>query len=309
MDQLQAVKTKFSASHLPQLLRLALLKLVHNDPLRMAGATAFFTSFALPFILIILLQVLGLVFDPYTLRKKLFQDLSSLFGAQSVQQIRSTLIAFRHLADNLFITIFGFLFLLLVSTTLLMVIKGSINQLWRIRVQSKPGFLATLGRRLQSVFIIAGTGVLFLLSIIAEAAKAHLGKGLNDWSPVVAKHFMGALTYFFSVLFVTLWFGILFRLLPDAKPKWKIVFAGGLLTAVLFTMGKYILRLLLTYSNLGSLYGTSASVVLLLLFVFYSSLIMYFGAAFTRVWAEYRGQPIEPRDYATRYKLAEVGDE
>lgn len=309
MKEHGAGKIKVSAAHLPRLFRNAFVKLAHNDPLRMAGATAFFTSFALPFILIILLQVLGLIIDPHTLRRQLFRDISGVFGVQSEQQIRSTLVAFRHVGRNLVVPFFGILFLLMVSTTLLMVIKGSINQLWRIRVHHRQRFFVKLGRRLQSVLIIAGTGILFVLSIIAEGAKAHLGKGLSEWSPVAGHYFMGLATYLMSLLFVTLWFAIIFRLLPDGRPTWKIALTGGLATSVLFNLGKFILRLLLTYSNLNSLYGTSASIVLILLFVFYSSLIMYFGAAFTRVWAEYKGYPIEPRDYAVRYKLTEVGDE
>ncbi len=128
-------RVKFSVKHLPRLFRKAFLILVQNDPLRMAGATAFFTSFALPFILILLLQVLGLVINPQKLRQELFEDLSGIFGVQSVRQMVDTLIAFRHLANNIFVTIAGVLFLLLVSTTLLLVIKGSINQLWLIRVE------------------------------------------------------------------------------------------------------------------------------------------------------------------------------
>ena len=132
MGQTTRVKLKSSFAHLPMLFKQAYSTLVHNDPLRMAGATAFFTSFALPFILIILTQVLSLIINPLTLRKELFEDLSSVFGAESVGQVINTLIAFRQLADNWFITIVGSLFLLMVATTLLMIVKGSINQLWSI---------------------------------------------------------------------------------------------------------------------------------------------------------------------------------
>ncbi len=274
----------------------------------MAGATAFFTSFALPFILILLLQFLGLVFDPRKLRKELFEDLAGIFGTQSMRQVISTLVAFRHLASSWFIAVIGFMFLLMVSTTLLMVIKGSINQLWRIRVHNNQPFLLTLRNRLQSVMIIVFTAMLFLISILAEAAKAFLTKVLSHLSPGTTTFFLGTFTYLISVLIATVWFGILFRLLPDARPKWSVAFTGGLLTSVLLNIGKYILRLLLTYSNLNSLYGTSANIVLILLFVFYCSLIMYFGAAFTRVWAEYKNIPILPRYYAVRYKLTEVNE-
>lgn len=288
------------------LFRRAFVKLLHNDPLRMAGATAFFTSFALPFILIILSQLLGIFYDVTTVRHQLFQSLAGALGNDVMQQVAGVLRAFRQLAINKFITLAGVLFLFLVSTTLLMVIKSSINQLWRIKPVHGKGLLRKLKTRLQSVLIILGTAILFFFSILAEGLKAYLDHTITNVSPAFAHHFIGVLNYLLSVVFVTLWFAILFRLLPDARAPWKVSFTGAFVTSILFNLGKYVLRVLLVNSNLNSLYGASASVVLLLLFVFYSSLILYFGAAFTRVWAEHLDIPIRPRPYATHYQLQEV---
>ena len=280
--------------------------MVQNDPLRMAGATAFFTTFALPFILILLTQFMGLILDPLKIRHSLFRDLSGIVGEKSVRQIVDTLIAFRHLAQNVWITAFGFLFLLMVATTLLMVIKGSVNQLWHIKVVKGRSVAEQLRTRLQSVLIILATGVLILLSILTEAAKAQMGKTIEALFPPLAFYINGVFNYVLSLLFVTLWFGVLFRLLPDARPSWRVAFSGAFVTAILFTVGKYVLRLLLINSNIGDLYGASASVVLILLFVFYSSLILYFGAAFTSVWADYLHEPVKPLPYASHYELKEV---
>jgi membrane protein len=225
-----------------------------------------------------------------------------------MQQVVSVLRAFRQLADSSLITIAGTLFLFLVSTTLLMVIKSSINQLWRIKVVHGRSFLQKLGTRLQSVLIILGTAILFFLSILAEGLKAYLDHTITSVSPVFAHRFMGLLNYGLSVVFVTFWFAIIFRLLPDARAPWKVAFTGAFVTSVLFNLGKYILRVLLVNSNLNSLYGASASVVLLLLFVFYASLILYFGVAFTRVWAEHMHAPIRPRPYATHYKVQDTNE-
>jgi membrane protein len=309
MEHSVPVKLKLSLADLPLLFKQAYSKLVHNDPLRMAGATAFFTSFALPFILIILTQFLSLIIDPLKIRRELFDDLSGVFGTESVREVINTLIAFRQLANNVFFTIVGVLFLLTVATTLLMIVKGSINQLWRIRISIERSFIKRLFARLQSVVIIVATGILITISIVAEAVKANMGKSLYELSPTVSFYFTNAATYFLSLLFVTLWFGILFRFLPDARPTWKIAFTGAFVTAILFTIGKYLLRLLLTYGNLNTLYGASASVVLILLFVFYSSLILYFGAAFTTTWADYLHKPIRPLHYATKYKVMKVKDD
>ena len=302
-------KVRSSIADLPVLFKRSLSILVHNDPLRMAGATAFFTSFALPFILILLIQFMSLVVDPLKIRRELFQDLSNIIGKEGVITVVDTLVAFRQLAYNVWIAFFGFLFLIMVATTLLMVVKGSINQLWRIKPEAGRSVMNKLGTRLQSIFIIVGTGVLIIISIVAEAARVKMSQNISGVSPTIAFYVNSGLTYFFSLLFVTVWFGIIFRLLPDARPSWRVAFTGGFVTAVLFIIGRYLLRMLLINSNISTLYGTSGSIVLILLFVFYSSLILYFGAAFTHECADYIHQPIKPLPYARKYKLQEVHGE
>jgi membrane protein len=286
----------------------ALRHLLANDPLRMAGATAFFTSFALPPILVILIQILRLFLDPRTVRTELFRSLSGIVGPETVRQIVNVLRSIRGLAHNWWITIGGFIFLLFVATTLFMVIKSSINQLWRVKART-PGLLKGLRTRAQSLFVILIAGVLFVIGIIAEGIRVFLGERIFDISPMLSFYFSGILNYVFSVLIVMFWFVMLFRFLPDARPTWSVAFAGALVTALLFTIGKLILHWLLSYSNINTLYGTSTSIVLLLLFVFYSSLILYYGASFTRAWGQFKGKPVLPRHYATLYNMVESENE
>ena len=285
--------------------RDALNELLKNDPLRMAGATAFFTTFALPPILVILIQTLKFILNPATVRSQLFNRLSELVGPEAVQQLMNVLLALRKMANNAWITIGGFIFLLFVATTLFKVIKSSLNQLWKIRPEDKQGFVKGLGARAQSVAMILVAGLLFVTGLLVEGLQAFVGRFIFEVSPILSFYFNTVLNYFFSVIIVTLWFAIVFRFLPDGRPAWRISFTGGFLTAILFTIGKIILHFLLTYSNINTLYGTSASIVLLLLFVFYSALILYYGAAFTKVWAIYKGDPIRPLPHAIHYRLIE----
>ncbi|MFN2457888.1 MAG: YihY/virulence factor BrkB family protein [Chitinophagaceae bacterium] len=277
-----------------------------NDPLRMAGATAFFTTFALPPILVILIQVLGLIFDPNNIRQQLFRNLSGIIGTDSVQQIINTLSAFRVLAKNWYVTLGGFIFLLFIATTLFKVIKSSLNQLWKIKVVRKRNLWSVLRSRLQSVIVILIAGVLLVIGILAEAAQAFLGKYIVEISPVFATYFNNALNYLLSIIIVTLWFAIVFRFLPDGRPTWKIALTGGFITSLLFNIGKVVLRWLLTLSNINTIYGASGSIVLLLLFVFYSSLILYYGATFTKVLAIHSNMPIRALSHAMHYQLSEV---
>jgi membrane protein len=288
------------------LLHKALLELLKNDPLRMAGATAFFTTFALPPILVILIQSLKLFFDARTIRIELFKSLTDIVGPETVRQLVDVLQSLRKLAQNWYITIGGFLFLLFVATTLFKVIKSSLNQLWRVRPQRKLGVLKGLQGRIQSLVVILLAGVLFVMGILTESARAFIGNYIFEFSPLLSTYFNSFLNHFVSTIIVMLWFVMVFRYLPDGRPEWKIAFTGAFVTSLLFTLGKIILHWLLTYSNINTLYGKSTSIVLLLLFVFYSSLILYYGAAFTKVWGIQKGKPILPLPYATHYRLIEA---
>ncbi|MBD0297247.1 MAG: YihY/virulence factor BrkB family protein [Bacteroidota bacterium] len=299
-------KKKKDIYQLPRLLSAALKDLLKNDPLRMAGATAFFTTFALPPILVILIQVLRLVLDPQQIRLELYHSLSDIVGPEAVQQLREVIQSFRRLAQNWYITIGGFLFLVFVATTLFKVIQGSLNQIWQIRPHKEKGLLKGLRTRFHSILVILVAGVLFVIGIMVEGARAFIGKYIFDFSPLLSVYFNTIVNSVFSIIIVTLWFVIMFRYLPDGRPDWPVAFAGSFLTALLFTVGKIVLHWLLTYSNINTLYGTSASIVLLLLFVFYSAMILYYGAAFTKVWGTYKRRPILPLPHAMYYKLVET---
>lgn len=299
-------KAKTSTIHFLKLLRQSLTELLKNDPLRMAGATAFFTTFALPPILVILIQSLKLILDPHEVRSQLFQSLEAIVGREAVDQLIDVLLAIRKLASNWLIIIGGFIFLLFVATTLFKVIKGSINQIWKVRPVHRLSFGETMMSRLQSIAIILIAGVLFVLSLLGEGLQAYLGKYIFDVSPALSFYFKSALNYLTSIIVVTVWFSILFRYLPDGRPKWPISLSGAFLTAVLFTIGKIILHWMLSYNNINTVYGTSAAIVLLLLFVFYTALILYYGASFTKCLGVYSGQPIRPLRHAMHYRITEA---
>src|SRR5687768_11665512 len=146
-------KLRATVSSFVKILRDTLRELLKNDPLRMAGATAFFTTFALPPILVILIQIFKLVFEPRMIRAELFKTLSGMVGNETVRQVADVLLAFRQIAQNWYITIFGFVFLTFVATTLFSVIKRSINQLWKIRPHQQKG-IRRLRTRFHSILVI-----------------------------------------------------------------------------------------------------------------------------------------------------------
>jgi membrane protein len=281
-------------------------QLKRNDPLRLAGATAFFTTFALPPMLIVLIQLFGLIMDEREIGKEMFHALSKTVGIEGANEILTIFRGMKALAINWYIAIGGFVFLLFVSTTLFKVIKDSVNQLWRIRPAEDRSIGLQLRMRFKSFLVIVLAGILFFAGVLADGLQSILGHYLQDISVRAAALLILFLNKLISLSIVTIWFTLLFRFLPDAKPVWRVAIAGGLLTGILFTIGKILLRMLLPYKNINSVFGASGSFVLLLLFVFYSSFILYYGACFTVEYANYCGKKIKPRVYASAYQLTET---
>lgn len=288
------------------LIRDSFAELSKNDPLRMAGATAFFTTFALPPILIILILALGLVFNRRTISRQLFSRLETVIGSDSVDQLILTLRGFNQLSKQWWFNLALLIFLLFVATTLFKVIKGSLNQIWNIRIEQKKNIRYNLNSRFHSVIVILLAGILFLAALLADGIQAFLGKYITFLHAGIASFLGSAINQVVSTLIVTIWFSILFRYLPDGRPTWKVSFVGGFVTALLFNLGKLLIGFLLSFSNITTLYGASGSLVLLLLFVFYASLILYFGAAFTKVWSNYVQDPIKALPHAVQYQIVKI---
>ncbi|WP_199120388.1 YihY/virulence factor BrkB family protein [Pedobacter sp. ASV28] len=277
-----------------------------NDPLRLAGATAFFANFAIPPILLILIRLFGFFIDRKILVTRIFERISQILIPSSTNQIRETLRNIRGVDHNLWATILSFVFFIFVATTLFNVIKNSVEQIWNIGMDEKASFLFTLKIRGRSMIIILLAGILFFVGLVTDSLQAFVSTYLSNTSPNFGKWILWALNQTLFTLIVTTWFTVLFRFLTNARPSWKISIQGGLLTGILFTLGKYVLRIMLPLSNIENIYGASGSIVLVMLFVFYSSLIFYFGACFIKVRSENRHKDIKPIKGAFTYELKEI---
>lgn len=278
-----------------RLLRAAFREFQRNDPLRMAAATAFFTTFALPAILLILIQVFGSVFGRRNTGRQLLTGISDVLGTNAVEELRATLRNVRQLTQTWYIALGVFVFLLFVATTLFKVIKDSLNQLWDIRRKDHGGMMLQLRQRGRSFIIILLAGFLFIAVLLAE--------GLIALIPAQVPFLEYVLKQIISLGAATAWFAILFKYQADGHSNWKVTFTGAFFTGLLFTVGKLILGVLLSYSNMKNIYGTSTSFVLLLLFVFYCSFMFYYGACFLKVWATHKDRPLVPHRHAQKYKM------
>jgi membrane protein len=287
-------------------LRHSFALLGKNDPMRMAGATAFFTTFALPPIVFILSQLFGLFIGRGNVRRGLIENISNTLGKEGAEQVRQVVRSISGFSDSWYVIVLGFLFLVFVATTLFTEIKNSLNQLWKISVKEHPGFLFELSARAKSFAVILLTGILFFADIFLESLEVIAGNYIDEiwhWGSI---YFKSAVQQIASVIIVAAWFILLFRFLANGRPTWKASLVGGLLTGILFIAGKLLLRFLLVSSNIGNLYGAAGSFVLVLLFVFYSSFILYYGASFIAVYSEKKQWPIMPGANAYKYRIQEM---
>lgn len=292
-----------------QLARAAFGNLKQNDPIRMAAATAFFSFFALPPIVIILSQLYGSLLDGQDkqVSMHLFRKLSGLFGYQSARQLQDISEHLQQRRSNALFTVFSIVLLFIASTTLFTIIKNSLNQLWNVKPTSNRHVGYVLVDKLIALGIIIFSGFLVTSSITAHRFMWHIRETMpydvmaHDWSRLLFSHGL-------SILLLTVWFAIVFKYLPDVRIRWNGIWVGALVTALLVEAGEQVLDHLLINSPVSSLYGTSGAIILILLFVFYSSLIFYFGASFTRQYTEFIHLDAKPGANAVAYQIKEIAD-
>ena len=209
---------KSELSLLINCLRPSLKLLGKNDPMRMAGATAFFTTFALPPIVFILTQLFGLFVGRRNVGRGLIDNLTATIGKEGAEQVRQVVRSIYSFSDNWYVIVFGFLFLVFVSTTLFSEIKNSMNDLWQINVKDKPGFLFVLSGRLRSVAIIILAGILFFADLFLESIQVIAGNYLEETWEGSNAYFKSAVPHIISVIIVASWFILLFRFLARQYP-------------------------------------------------------------------------------------------
>jgi membrane protein len=291
-----------------RLIREAFTNLKANDPVRMAGATSFFAFFALPPIVIMLSNVLSPVLNErhQLVSYRLFAELSKLLGPRSADQLQDISQHLQNREPTIPMALVGFFLLLLASTTLFSVVKSSLNQLWNVRPKANRSFVHTLKDRGIALVIILFSGLLFSVSLTIDQRLATVQQSMLSNTPTLRDWLSSGGNYLLSVIIITLWFASVFKYLPDVRIPWRAVWIGALVTSVLFKIGELILNRLLINSQVASLYGASGSVILLLLFVFYSSLIFYYGASFTRTFARLSQLDPEPNATAVSYEITEL---
>jgi membrane protein len=229
---------------------------------------------------------------------KLYLQLSSLIGSEAALQTQNILSNAQQTHASTLGAIIGFTILFIGATGVFTEIQGSINFIWSVKAKPKKSWLKYLLNRLLSFSLVVGLGFVLLVSLILNALLTLLSETLTRRFPEFPVSLFNLANSLFILVIITCLFAVIYKVLPDATIAWKDAWIGSIFTAALFLLGKFLIGYYLGRANLGVTYGTAASIIILLAWVYYSSVILYYGAEFTKVYALYSGEGIRPKQTA-----------
>ena len=297
---------KFSFKGFIEIFKNAFAGFSDDKVTKLSGSLAYYTVFSMGPLLIVIISLCGLFLGKEAVEGKIYGQLAGFVGADTAAQLQEIIKNASLAGKSKVAAIIGGITLLVGATTIFAEIQDSINSIWGLKPKPKRGRLKMIQNRFLSFSVIVSLGFLLLVSLGITSLIDGFSDRLRAYFPDVTVVLFYVINVFITLCVTTLIFGVIFKVLPDAKIKWKDVFAGALATAFLFMLGKFGISFYISKSNVGSTYGTAGSLVILLLWIYYSSLILYFGAELTKAYAVKYGSPIHPNDYAVTTKTVEV---
>jgi len=299
-------KAKFKIAHLPKLFVKAAKIWNANNPWRLGAVVAYYAVLSLPGLLIIIINSVGAIWGTEIVQGQITGEISEAIGPDAAQAVIGIIENTQEDGRTLFATILGVGVLIFGATGVFYQLQISMNEIWGVKVDPKAGFIKIIKDRALSLAFVLAIAFLLIISFVVSTALTLVSTYLSRlWEPgyvIVAQ----VVEFAFSTGVLGVLFVLIFKFMPDMKIRWNSVWLGGFITAFLFNFGKILLSLYFGFSEPGSTYGAAGSVVLVLLWVSYSCLILFFGAAFTRVYAERYGPNLHPEDYAMIVETKEV---
>jgi membrane protein len=279
-----------------------------NNVLKLSASLAFSTIFSLPGLLIIIIWISDFFYRQDVVERSLYGQMAKFVGKDAAESIQQTMENSLTGTNNHFATMVGLASLIIGATSVFGEIQDSINRLWKLKAKPRKGrgLFRFIINRLLSFSMIISLGFILLVSLIINGAMDLLVNNLLKNFPsvtVIVAYIINIIVTFFITALV---FGLIFKVLPDARIQWKHVRVGAFTTAFFFMAGKFLISYYLGHSTMSTAYGAAGSVIIVLLWVYYSSAILYFGASFTREYAVEMGSRIHPNNYAVWVEQVEV---
>ncbi|MFN3999837.1 YihY/virulence factor BrkB family protein [Algoriphagus sp.] len=299
-------KQGFKIKHLPGMLKDTFKLWNLNNPWRLGAVVAYYAVLSLPGFLIVVINLVGAFWGREIVQGEITEQISDAIGPDAAKSVVEIIENSQNSDKNFFATIMGVAILIFGATGVFYQLQISMNEIWSVKVDPKAGIWKLIKDRALSLGFVMVISFLLIISFVASTALTVLSGYLSKlWEPgvvFVAQIFeFGLSTIVLGFLFV-----LIFRFMPDMKIQWRSVWLGGFMTSFLFNLGKILLSFYFGAANPNSAYGAAGSVVLILLWVSYSCLILFFGAAFTRIYAEKYEEETHPEDFAMKIETEEV---
>lgn len=294
-----------------KILKQSVTEFLNDNCIKLSASLSYYTIFALGPTLIIIISFAGIFLGRDAVEGKLYGEIKNVVGAAAAAQVQSIIANLQHNDQTVVAAIIGVVLLILGATGVFTEIQGSINYIWSIRAKPKKGWLKFLINRLISFSLVVSCGFILLVSLTINAIMELLNEKLQVYfkSVTIVVFYVFNLVLIFAI--ITALFAIIFKVLPDATIRWKDVIIGASFTALLFMLGKFLISLYIGKSNVGLTYGAAGSIIVILVWVYYSSLILYFGAEFTKIYSIQHGAGIKPTQTAVfiiKHEAKEVGE-
>jgi membrane protein len=274
--------------------------------LKLSASLAYYTVFSMGPLLVVIISFCGIFLKREAIEGRIYKILNDFVGSDTAHQLQEII---RNAAiDNkgTIAAVIGIITLFIGATSVFAEIQDSINSIWGLKPKPKIGWLKMLKNRFLSFSIVVSLGFLLLVSLTVTAVIEGINARLQAAYPDIAVIVFYIINIVMTLGISMLIFAVIFKVLPDAKIKWRDVFAGSIATAILFLLGKFLISLYISQTKIGSTYGAAGSLVVLLVWIYYSSVILYVGAEFTKAYAVMYGSAIKPSSYAVTTKQVEI---
>lgn len=278
-----------------------------NDKgLKLSASLAYYTIFSIAPLLILIISLVSFFYGQDAMQDRIVPQISELVGDKAALQIQEMIKNLQLSGKTGIAVVIGVVTLIIGATTVFLEIQDSINIIWRVKAKPKKGWLQMLKNRFLSFSLIISLGFLLLASLVVNGIIVALQNTLTRFLPDTTVFIFDLVNLGITFIIISFLFGIIFKFLPDVKIPWKSVRKGAFFTSLLFMLGRYVISIYIEKAGTASAYGAAGSLIIILLWVYYISAILYFGAEFTQAYAQKSGFSIEPADYAVHIEQTEV---
>jgi membrane protein len=276
-----------------------------SDPFRQSAVIAYYAIFSLPALLVLIINVAGFFFEKEAINGEISRQIGGIMGEETAETVEGIVKKAGEVKAGVISTVIAVVTIIFGATGVFVQLQKTLNEIWNVKLKPDVGFMVELRHRLFSFGLIISIGFLMLISLVISSLLAALSHYFEAIFPEAIAYLFYALEFVVSLAVISTLFLLMFKFLPDVKNRWKDLILGSVITGLLFMFGKYGLSIYFGKAEPASVYGAAGTIVLVLLWVSYSSMIVFFGAEFTQQYALYHGIKAAPTEVAEKFDSSE----